>query len=74
MATANLRETFDRIKSASEKSQIAVFRTEDPKLFRSVFAASSSFIHHDLWACKKDHLGTFHGPYGAAEFKRMAVY
>lgn len=73
MAIENIRDTFDRIKAASEKSQIAVFRTQDPKLFRSVFAATAAIPPH-LGMGKNDYIGTYHGPYGAAEFKRNAVY
>ena len=74
MSVLNLRDTFDRVKSAKPESPIAVFSTYDKKLFNSVFASTvntSGFIQRSK---KCDYIGTYHGPYGAAEFKRKAVY
>lgn len=67
----NLRGTYERIKRATEESPIAVFRTDDPKVFRSIFAST---VRADQESKLNGYMGTYHGPYGAAEFKRLAAY
>lgn len=67
----NMRATYERIKRGTEASQIAVFRTDDPKIFKSIFASTASAEEKTKM---EGYMGSFFGPYGAAEFKRLATY
>lgn len=70
MGIENIKNTCDRIKLARPESQIAVYRTKDKSLFRSMFASTATKPD----ANKSDFVGTFYGPKGSDEFKSKASY
>ena len=59
MSKASLNSVLDRIKTATERSPIAVFRTQQPDTYNAVFGAT---IHTQnlIKANDPDFIGLYH--------------
>ena len=59
MSKASLQVVLERISYAPKKSQIAVFKTQDPAVFNAVF--DSTVMTQAHISCKDpDYIGSYH--------------